>query len=397
MNKYTFSFIANLFEDLKADPSSDDAAMKIKNLLNNEINYVQCLALVINNSTKADAYYGMIVYPKIILDQDKGMKIESYVIEIQKQMLDILTGQELAAMLIHDIGHNILTTTVIERLKYAVYNICKMTHSKIIDILYNTDGKMRDLAVLDIANRTYKERVVRDLDIFEADRILIDMDIEDFFNSALDKINAGVVNGEDMSNPESQNLADTYIANIILKMVREKYRGLSNTYNYHKFYVDNKYDTKVLKLYPHIDIKLEEEIYGEKVSEIEFMKPYELAMLKESTTEFIKSKKGTKNASYIIESIFKPSRPSITALQKELDVITFKAQSIGTNYERLALLDRIYDNIFILEKYLEYRPDDEAVQTYYKKFIDLPIMLKDLKPTKKQYQVFVEYPEGYVG
>jgi hypothetical protein len=372
-----------------------DTIDRIKNTLNNEIS-IPCINVVVNKSATAQNFYGMIVFPKTILSDQKGIEIKSYVVEIQQQLLDVLTGQQLAAMLIHDLSHNVMTYTAIERFKAAIYHACKMSNMKVIDIMYNIDSKARDLALLDIANRSYKDPVVPDTEMYEADRILVDMGICDYFNSAIQTI-AREVEEFDLSNPDDQYVADTYIATMLIKIVMEKAKGMTRQYQWHKQFVEKTYDTNIFKMFPSIDIELKEEQFGQRISEIEDLKPYELSMLQETTLAYIESKQKLNEASLIIESVFKQKRPNTTALQKEIDIITFKMQNMASNYERLYLLDRVYDSIYLIEKYLDQNPEDEVINGYFKKFLDLPQVMKDMKPSKKQYGVFIEYPAGYEG
>lgn len=395
MNKYVFNFLAVTFDELKNNyENRKEYLNKIRNILNNEIK-IPCIDVIINDSTRAQTFYGMIVFPKTVLSNQKGIEIRSYAVEIQKSLLDLLDGKQIAALLIHDLSHNVLTYTAIERFKAALYHACRMTHMKVIEVLYNMDNKIRDLALLDIANRTYKEPVLPDIEIYEPDRILIEMDIYENFNSAIKTISEQIEEF-DLSNPDHQDIADTYIASVMIKIVMEKMKGIMRQYNWHKQYVEKFYDTKIFKLFPSIDIEVKEELFGQKVSEIEYMKPYELSMLQESTIEFIMSKKGD-DASYVIESVIKRKRPNPTSLQKEYDIITFKMQNMSSNYERLSLLDRVYDNIYIIEKYLDKNPDDEVIKEFLEKFVELPKIMKNLKPTKKRYDIYVEYPAGYEG
>jgi len=395
VNKYVFNFLAVTFDELKNNyENRKEYLNKIRNILNNEIK-IPCIDVIINDSTRAQTFYGMIVFPKTVLSNQKGIEIRSYAVEIQKSLLDLLDGKQIAALLIHDLSHNVLTYTAIERFKAALYHACRMTHMKVIEVLYNMDNKIRDLALLDIANRTYKEPVLPDIEIYEPDRILIEMDIYENFNSAIKTISEQIEEF-DLSNPDHQDIADTYIASVMIKIVMEKMKGIMRQYNWHKQYVEKFYDTKIFKLFPSIDIEVKEELFGQKVSEIEYMKPYELSMLQESTIEFIMSKKGD-DASYVIESVIKRKRPNPTSLQKEYDIITFKMQNMSSNYERLSLLDRVYDNIYIIEKYLDKNPDDEVIKEFLEKFVELPKIMKNLKPTKKRYDIYVEYPAGYEG
>lgn len=395
MNKYVFNFLAVSFDELKNNyENRKEYLNKIRNILNNEIK-IPCIDVIINDSARAQTFYGMIVFPKTVLSNQKGIEIKSYAVEIQKSLLDLLDGKQIAALLIHDLSHNVLTYTAIERFKAALYHACRMTNMKVIEVLYNMDNKMRDLALLDIANRTYKEPVLPDIEIYEPDRILIEMEIYENFNSAIKTISEQIEEF-DLSNPDHQDIADTYIASVMIKIVMEKMKGIMRQYNWHKQYVEKFYDTKIFKLFPSIDIEVKEELFGQKVSEIEYMKPYELSMLQESTIEFIMSKKGD-DASYVIESVIKRKRPNPTSLQKEYDIITFKMQNMSSNYERLSLLDRVYDNIYIIEKYLDKNPDDKVIKEFLEKFVELPKIMKNLKPTKKRYDIYVEYPAGYEG
>lgn len=395
MNKGAFSIISNLFQELK-DFKDKSKLIEIQNVLNNEIPGIQCFKIIINDSQRVGAFYGMIVFPKLGLDTKKNITIKNYVVEIQQELLDILTPEELTAYLLHDISHNILTATVLERLKMGIFKSCKMSNTKVVDIMYNMDIPMRDLVIVDIANRTYKEPIVSGTDMYEPDRLLVDLGIEDFFNKALFKMTVDV-DYLNVSNSEYQDIADVYITSKLIKMVREKLKDITKTYNELKAYIINSYDTKVLTIFPHINANVSEEQFGEKVSTIETMKPYELERLQEGVIQGIRTKSSDYQPTIFLEAVFNQKRPSASALQKELDIINFKMSSLESNYERLSVLDRIYDNIFTLEKYIEENPDDIQTKDFLTKFTLLTSILKDIKITKKQYGIFYEVPPGYEG
>jgi len=393
MNKFITTVISEYLKEIKNFKEYTNLD-KIKDILNNEIPSRKCISVAINDSSKADSFYGLIVYPKVTLNKNKELDIESYAVEIQKQLLDILEPEELMAMLLHDISHNILYNTVIERMKMAIYKSAKMSNMRMAEIVYNIDNRIRNLIILDISNRTYKERVIPDLEMYEPDRILVDLNICAYFNSAIEKIRKEI-DIDDMSNPDHQDTYDVYIGTKAIKMVREKAKGIEITYNQMSNYINDRYDTKVFNIYPSIEVKVDDEKYGEKVSDIETLKPYELSMLQENAIFHITNKQSY--ASTLLESVFKQNRPSISAMEKELNIINFKIEAIGSNYERLSILDRIYDNIFVIEKYLEQNPDDESINSYLKKFNELTSVLKDAKIAKRKYGVFVEYPQNYEG
>lgn len=394
LSKYTFNAVSHLFSDVKEYKVYENLE-KIKELLNNQITSIKCIDIGINNSSRADAFYGLIVFPLFERNRISGeMEIKSYVIEIQKQLVDLLSPNELTAYLFHDISHNVLTMTVLERLKMAIHKACKMTDMKMVDIFYNMDNHIRDLIVLDISNRTYKDPIMPYTDMYEPDRLIDDLEVHEYYNSAIEK--TANLDVDDSSNPENQNISDTYIASKVIKMVREKLKGIQRTYNELRNYISMMYDTKVFEMYPSINISVSEEVFGERISSIETLKPYDLQMLHEGVINAI-TKKQDSCAASLLESFFKEKRPSVSSLQKELDILSFKMETVGSNYERLAILDRIYDNIFSLERYLDKNPDDETISSYLKKFINLTSILKDVKISKRRYGVFVEVPPGYEG
>ena len=394
MNKFIVAVLTQYFKEMKAVKNYENLE-SVRNIINNEIKESQCINMYINDSSTADSFYGMIVFPKLALNTEKELYIESYAIEIQKQLLDILEPDELVAMLIHDISHNVLTNTVLERLKAAIYKSAKMSNMKIAEIVYNIDNRIRNLAILDIANRTYKEKIIPGLDMYEPDRIIADLDIWESFNSSIEKIRREI-DIEDISNPDQQDISDVYIGTKVIKMIREKAKGIVKTYTEVYNYIITRYDTKIFNIYPNIEVSEDEEKFGEKVSEIETLKPYELQFLRENVYFHISNKKSY--ASTLLENVFALKRPNISEMQKELVIISFKIESMESNYARLAILDRIYDNIFVIEKYLEDNPTDETVISYLKKFNDMTIILKDTKVAKKQYSILsISNPVGYEG
>lgn len=399
MNKYVFNILTNLLDEIKQFKKYENLD-KISAVLNNEIISSKCKAVIINDSSKADAFYGLIVYPNINLgdSSDTALNIKDYVIEIQKSLLDVLDAGEIAVMIIHDISHNILTTTVAERFKLAIYKACRMTNTKIVEIIHNIETRMYNIAILDISNRTYKDILVPGLDLYEPDRILVDMNIWKQWNSALEKIKTNLQQ-DNLSNPDYQETADLHIGLKIVKMVQEKIREISSTYDQLLSYVMAMYDTKIFTYYPAIVAKITYDIYGEDVSGTEPLKPLELQFLHEHTVDHIRLK-GNSMAATILESVFdKPGQISYSALQKEFDIINFKMDAISSNYERLAILDRIYDNIFALEKYINKNSNYDMTEPrkYLEKFIKLTSILKDAKVAKKRYDIFIEVPPGYEG
>ena len=399
MNKYVFGIISSLIAEIKQFGKTNNLD-RIKDVLNNEITSTQCKAVVLNDSTRADAYYGLIVFPHIILnkDSDEGLpKIESYVIELQKTMIDELEPNEVAAMIIHDISHNILTTTVSERIMAAVFKACSMTHTKIVEIIHNITPQMYNLAVVDIANRTYKAPVVPGTDMYEPDRLLVDMEITDDWNSALKKVSSLDVNN--LTLDTSIKIGDEYTGSKIVKMIQEKVRKVTYTYNALVNYIGGMYDTSVLTYYPSFEFVSSDKLFGEDVSGIERLKPFEQKMLTESTIHNMIRHMKDSAATLLIESSIsgKDYGMARSVLQKEFDVIQFKMDELSSNYERLALLETIYNNIFAIEKYLDKFPDNSTAKEFLTKFIKLTSTLKDTKISPKRYDVFVEVPAGYEG
>lgn len=401
MNKYAVSIIANLLYEIKTFKKYENCEL-IKTLLNNEITESRCISVQVNNSPIASAFYGVIVYPQFYdLDCSVADGVD-YAIEIQQVAIDLFEPTELAALLIHDISHNILTNTVSERLNLAIIKACRATSMKIVLVKHNIDRQMLGLAVLDIANRTLKAPVVPGTDMYEADRILVDLEITDAFNSALTKmVDIDYLN---LSMSENESVGDDHIALRLVKMAKETPRRVNRTYEWLRSYLTLQYDTKVFDQFPDVHFKKVKDEFGAEVLHDETLTTIDVRYLEERAVEKIK-RRGNACAKMIMEAASAPvgsnpfgsGRISYSAMQKELDVINFKMDSITSNYERLALLDRIYDNIFSLEKYLEKNPNDKNVWDIMNKFIDMTSVLKDAKISKRKYGVFVEVPAGYEG
>lgn len=396
MNKYVHNIISALLSDVKEFKKYENLD-KMKVILNNEVEGVTCKAVVVNNSPIADAFYGIIVFPDIKLGaKDSKINVSSYVIEIQQQAIDLLAPEELAALIIHDLSHNVLTTMVTERLKTAIYKACAMTSTKVVEVVHNINSKMYRLAVLDIANRTYKEPVVPGTDMYEADRVLVDMDIFKFYNAAINKISK--IEYVDLSNPDTQNIYDLYTAEKLIKMVQEKFKGIETTYNQLADYVKGLYDTKVLSYYPSLETTVTNDVFGQDESGPERMKPRELQFIHEAAVMDI-CKDKTSIAAMILEASFEDNKGRLkySLVQKEYDIINFKIDAVSSNYERLAILDNIYDNIFSLEKYLARHPEDPTAKQFIVKFEKLTQVLKSASIERKDLQIRVQYPAGFEG
>jgi len=397
MQKFVFNILANLLAEIKAYKKYQNI-VAIKSLFNNQIQSVPCVSVAVNDSSTASSFYGVIVYPNIVIRQGVPTVI-NYAIEIQRQAVDLLSPEELAAMIIHDVSHNVLSAMVIQRIKYAIFKACRITHSKIVDIIYNMTKPMWELAALDVSNRTLKGNIIPGLDMYEPDRLLVDMEISDYFNSALKKYDT--IDYLNLSDLDSQEIGDAYIGMHIIKMVREKLRGINKTYNELFNYIKGQYDTRVFYAFPRLDVDVKEDRFGAEVLDEEQLKPYEIQRLQEGVVQGIKTHGLSKTAEMLLEAstakTFSSGKISYSSLQRELDVLNFKIESMGSNYERLAILDRIYDNIFALEKYLEKNPNDQIIWDYLKRFIGVTESMKDAKIAKKKYGVFIEVPPGYEG
>jgi hypothetical protein len=398
MQKYVFAVLYNLIQEIK-DFKKYDNLEKIAAILNSELPSIECKSVTVNDSTTASNFYGIIVYPDFDIDSNQPM-VRRYTIEIQRQTIDLLSAKELAALIIHDISHNVLSSTVFERIKLAIIKACRMTSMKVIDIGYNMDKRISDIACLDVSNRTFKSKVISGLDMYEPDRLLVDMEIEDWFNSAVDKM--ATVESVNLGLPDDQEIADTQLGLLIVKMVRERLRNINATYDQLAAYIKAQYDSKVIEVFTRTYI--ERINYRDGLRPLladEELKPYDLSVLQEGVTIGIKRHSESSFAVSLNEatttSVFGSGKISYSELQRELDILNFKIESIGSNYERLAILDRIYDNIFSLENYLKKNPNDKIIWDYLEKFINITANLKDAKVSKRKYGVFVETPPGYEG
>jgi hypothetical protein len=397
MNRYTVKLLTNLLSEIKQFKKYENVEA-ICALLNNEIPTSKCVSVTINDSGKASSFYGIVVYPDLDGNREWGTP-KQYTIEIQRQAIDLFSSSELAALIIHDISHNVLTSTVGERLKLALLKACRITSSKVVTTGFNLDRKMVDLAALDIANRTFKTPLVPGTEMYEPDRLLIDLGIEEDFNDALTKMAS--IDYLNLSMADNETIADANMGLHLVKMVREKARKVTRAYDELMFYLQAQYDTKVFNAFPRLDLMVKEDRFGAEVLEEEDLRPFEHRLLDETATTKLR-KQTDSLASTILEaadsgSQFGNKRISYSALQRELDILNFKIDGLASNYERLAVLDRIYDNIFALEKYLDKNPKDTIVWDYLKKFVAMTGILKDTKIAKRKYGVFVEVPDGYEG
>lgn len=127
-SNFDFKLLEKTMFNLDADHSST-ALSRIKNELNKFFIKAKCKEVVYTINTDK-LFFGMKVYP--LIDESKAIEIlgdrenkafDSYVIEIDSKLLDpmlYLEGDELVALLLHEVGHIVYDTASISAVKAVI-------------------------------------------------------------------------------------------------------------------------------------------------------------------------------------------------------------------------------------------------------------------------------------
>ena len=127
-NNFSFTIIENTLEKLLDDHSST-ALDKIKAELNKLFIKSKCKSVIYTNNTDK-LFFGMRVY--VDIDGNKAVDLladnntdifEGYYVEIDSKLLDpmlYLTGRELCALLMHEVGHIAYDTSSIDEVKNQI-------------------------------------------------------------------------------------------------------------------------------------------------------------------------------------------------------------------------------------------------------------------------------------
>lgn len=128
MNKinYKFEDLDKLMSQLKTNPSHQNLT-KLKYELNKLFKDSNCREVIYTNNTDK-IFFGMCVMPyleekdtSLILTTDKKIRISQYYLEIDSKLFEIgLSTRELTAVLLHEIGHIVNSSTPVEETRKSI-------------------------------------------------------------------------------------------------------------------------------------------------------------------------------------------------------------------------------------------------------------------------------------
>lgn len=449
MKKASFGYIDECFRKVKFNKDVTQSLVSISNTIKREFGIDVSIEIIKNTS---NVFFGMNIYPsfddlrsivadmmedKIRLEEftQKWEKIEKWCIELDSILFEDLgfdvTGEELTALLLHEIGHVILSDEVPKStLKVVKYNLMKrelMFRNIFKEGIVN--AMIMSFPIIEAcSNKSFsKKSLNKELD---ADEFVRKCGYGAELYSFIDKL---IVNGQN---------------SMVNKTIKEKEQDIAVITNW-SFDNINSLVTRKRKLYrslklemirnpssyvKNIAAKLNELLFHESKKSflnttetqhiisggiddavlMDQRKCYEGMDVSELTIDDIKMDpvietvaanaiiKGAKSVSRFFDkhNRIKPCKI------RDLDVLEVEIANIRNADDKMFILECLHDELDRVLYALELLEDGrnekvgqskQTLITYYNKVNKLINECKDTPIPKEQYGLFIKYPKGYEG
>jgi hypothetical protein len=395
--------LVTVFDYLKDDFGDTNQNLgEIVSIMNSLVETVKCKGMYLTTSKSTDLYYGILVYPHISLNtilneqfpnpdmtcgisRDEKDPAEYYSIDIQQSYLAYFTAEELVATLIHNWAHNAITSTYVERIKLALISALDEYDTKnYIDAYRNSWSDLSIPMRIDIANRTYKSIVNEGNIVYEADRLLVQYDLDEAWNSAFTKI-IEINDSYSCNDDKAVNRYDRQQALMLYTVMKDQFE--SDKYRDSPISISSELYTSMIKyLKTSTSSMLVEDLiknircnaYMKITNKVTFLSP---TLLTESQKE--------------VKIILESSTGAMNKIARDIDELSFMMEEVTSMSDKIYILHKLYSKKSELDKKLEEDPKNSIVIQYIKEINQLIKKLKDTKISKTKFGVFIEYPKGY--
>lgn len=405
------SIVDNIYKIFKTIQDKPLRLKELLPLLKEELNNLtpnnKCLGIVTSRPGN-DPFYAIVIPVKYeCLKNFKNVPTDYYVdldlnSVLRAKELGGVSAGEITAWLLHEICHNILTSTAKIRLQKLLYN----ANNEQIEDKYMKMLKDDTTSFFwcDIHSRTYKEFITGDI-LFEADRALMLCDIVDEWNSILRTYIDAKGGNDDIISIERAEDADKGALKLLNTVIRENYTVRDMAYgadiqmmNRLKEYVSKNVGSKLIRKF--LSFEQDKNPYVE-FDECDVNKKFDDSCLQAFNTD-----KSDSTASYDLDPIHESSSPLRTnkidynSLDRRLDRINFELEDVRFVDDKISIGVEIRDLERKIDKLLDKYHGDEILLEMKSRLIDMMNDLKEIKLHRKQYGVFINpesIPEGYEG
>ena len=392
------------------------------------------------NKSMGQEFFGFNVFPEMdkledicnkIANDDTKFKdivkrwrsIEDWEIVIDSLVFDrdfiAFNPKELTAMLLHEIGHVTQSDEPIEQF-YRAYIEAKSrmksadkVSKKVLYILYTIP-----LAVACTSRRWVNDKNEIKLEI-SADKSLIETGYAEHLINAFDKIikaSGSITRTEDMNYKEIESNVEWANMNIVDVIKRRD--KLKDSLYYKAIQTNSGYIQALCsRILDFLGVRMRERYTGAVAESCMLNELINGEITLETHVPVFDIKKfgqiearivREQNAMEIVnESFFNKRKKSKVVLPDEydLDRIFVAIDDIQNNYDKVYVLDMIYENIEKLNDFEEAIAMDEVkakkwapkIEEMRKRLATLRNSVLTKNIAKKEYKVFVKYPEGYEG
>lgn len=414
-SKDTLNKINNIFRCIMDNPNEITAELNsLKEVLETSITPNHTIS-TIKTSKPSSPFLSLAIPDKYIVPFNDIQSCKSYNVDIDLSLLvnhkvHGTTPEMYTAWLLHEIFHNILTTTTMTRFKMLL-----MSNVKPDMIRFYQTEIMKPVGTyiwLDIFSRTVKDIIKPHNIAWGADQELVNLDIHEDWNLALTlflKNNGGNIQLLSMDQMEREDRSSLALTNHLIK----EHNAIGREFVYssdrkRKFNSLRKYVIKLMgsSLFASAfenDYKNLFNMAEDRASVISEKyinsKINDNLILKENASEF-----GVEGIDYQIlsEGIIFNRDFNYPKYLKKIDEIRYEMEDVRDIDMKLDLMYRLRDIKVKLDKHLENNPKDEECSAMLEDVVDLLSKLSKITPTrnKKSWGVWIAQdavPPGYEG
>jgi hypothetical protein len=397
------------FQSIKDKRNIDSSLDTIRRVISRMSDLDVSISIVDN---KTNNFFGMTMYPnKSTMDKliesimedrstterimDVWMKNKNWIIEIDSILLYDTNlnanPAEIVAVLLHEIGHTVYSNTIPAR-------VTKVIKSELL----NLDYKLRALCKKSQVNKIFELAIVEacgqkiytlrnQSNEFDADKFVVKQGYGNELHNFLDKViksqsASKFIQSEGERDKEIEITVKWAIDNVSeLRMRKTK---LKHTMDVQIYKTPSIFIKTTLRSIRDLFIKDTESIFKSAVAEQVLLRSHD-KIIQESILSFFDK----------IGKIKKVNKADIDVIEIELD-------RMANEDDKIYMLDRVYDQLEIVNMGIELidtGKGDRVAQSkntllgFQKRLEKIRDVILRAKVNKRQYGVFLQYPEGYEG
>jgi hypothetical protein len=392
--------IKQLFDMMKARPErQDELDLMLIELLKQITRDNKCLG-ILHSRPSNDSFILSVVPLKYELITNTKNVPTGYYIDMdlnaiqRRKELGGLSSSELTAWLIHELAHNILTSTTRLRIQMLVLSATGENNRNSYPKVFRSD--ISSYFWWDIHNRTYKEMVTEAGIKYEADRLLLELGINDDWNSALSKYIDGIGGNSFHVSEEYNDRLDKAAVKMLNELIRENFTNRKMAYStdiarmgrIKKYVSQNKTSTLLTKM-----LNLEENPMSSlPTDEVKSFVVFDDSLLNHNIKQYDDEPEA------LNESIL-PTFFNYNHMLRSIDKVRFEMEDIRTIDDKISIMFEIRDYLEKVEREMKRKPNDENLKDLKAALELMLVDLKKLKIKQREFGVWVQgtMPVGYEG